>query len=43
MSKKFTADFETSTWLPDESFVWAWALCEIGNTDNLRIGNTIIF
>lgn len=25
MSKKFTADFETSTWLPDESFVWAWA------------------
>lgn len=41
MSKKFTADFETSTWLPDESFVWAWALCEIGNTDNLRIGNTI--
>ena len=39
--KKFTADFETSTWLPDESFVWAWALCEIGNTDNLRIGNSI--
>lgn len=39
--KKFTADFETSTWLPDESFVWAWALCEIGNTENLRIGNNI--
>lgn len=39
--KKFTADFETSTWLPDESFVWAWALCEVGNVDNLRIGNTI--
>ena len=39
--KKFTADFETSTWLKDESFVWAWALCEIGNTGNLRIGNTI--
>ena len=39
--KKFTADFETSTWLPDESFVWAWALCEIGNTDNLRMGNSI--
>lgn len=39
--KKFTADFETSTWLEDESFVWAWAICEIGNTDNLRIGNTI--
>ena len=39
--KHFTADFETSTWLPDESFVWAWALCEIGNTSNLKIGNTI--
>lgn len=39
--KKFTADFETSTWLKDESFVWAWALCEIGNVNNLRIGNTI--
>ena len=39
--KKFTADFETSTWLPDSSFVWAWALCEIGNTNNLKIGNTI--
>ena len=39
--KKFTADFETSTWLKDESFVWAWALCEIGNPDNLRIGNSI--
>ena len=39
--KKFTADFETSTWLPDESFVWAWALCEIGNTENLKIGNSI--
>lgn len=39
--KYFTADFETSTWLEDESFVWAWALCEIGNTENLKIGNTI--
>lgn len=39
--KKFTADFETATWILDESFVWAWALCEIGNTENLKIGNTI--
>ena len=39
--KNFTADFETSTWLEDESFVWAWALCEIGSTENLKIGNTI--
>ena len=39
--KNFTADFETSTWLEDESFVWAWALCEIGNVANIKIGNTI--
>ena len=39
--KKFTADFETATWLKDESFVWAWALCEIGNVENLKIGNSI--
>ena len=39
--KKYTADFETATWLPDETYVWAWATCEIGNPDNLIIGNTI--
>lgn len=39
--KKFTADFETSTWLPDESFVWAWALCEIGNSEHVELGNSI--
>ena len=39
--KKFTADFETATWIEDESFVWAWALCEIGNVENLTIGNSI--
>lgn len=39
--KKFTADFETSTWLPDESFVWAWALCEIGNSEHVELGNNI--
>ena len=27
--KKFTGDFETATWLEDETFVWAWAVCEI--------------
>ena len=37
----FTADFETAVWLPDESFVWAFAICEIGNPENVRIGNTI--
>lgn len=38
---KFTADFETSTWQEDKTFVWAFALCEIGNEDNLTIGNNI--
>ena len=37
--KKFTADFETSTWKDDETWVWAWATCEIGNEENLQIGN----
>lgn len=39
--KKFTADFETATWEENETWVWAWALCEIGNTKNLEIGNSI--
>lgn len=39
--KKFTADFETATWLENETYVWAWATCEIGNTNNLIIGNNI--
>lgn len=41
MSKKFTADFETATWLEDETYVWAWATCEIGNEDNIEMGNNI--
>ena len=39
--KKFTADFETAVWLSDESFVWAWATCEIGNEENITIENNI--
>jgi len=39
--KKFTADFETAIWLEDESFVWAWAVCEIGNEENVIIENNI--
>ena len=39
--KKFTADFETAIWLEDETWVWAWATCEIGNEKNLQIGNNI--
>ena len=38
---KFSADFETSTWLEDQTYVWAFALCEIGNEDNTIIGNNI--
>ena len=39
--KKFTADFETATWLENETYVWAWAVCEIGNEDNIHVGNNI--
>ena len=39
--KKFTADFETATWLENETYVWAWAVCEIGNEDNIIIDNNI--
>ena len=39
--KKFVADFETCTWLENETFVWAWATCEIGNENNLQIGTSI--
>lgn len=38
---KFTADFETATWIEDQTYVWAWAICEIGNEDNIKIGNDI--
>ena len=37
----YTADFETATWLEDSSYVWAWAVCEIGNEDNIILGNTL--
>lgn len=39
--KKFTADFETCTWLENETYVWAWAVCEIGNEKNIVIDNNI--
>ncbi len=39
--KKFTADFETATWLENETYVWAWATCEIGNEENIVIDNNI--
>ena len=36
----YTADFETTTNI-DDCRVWAWALCEIGNTDNIIYGTDI--
>ena len=39
--KKFTADFETATWLENETYVWAWATCEIENEENIKYGNNI--
>ena len=37
---KFTADFETATWLENETFVCAWAVCNI-ETKEIEIGNTM--
>ena len=39
--KRFTADFETSTWVYDETWVWAWSLCDIENPEDVDIGNSI--
>lgn len=39
--KRYTADFETCTWLEDETYVWAWALCEIGGKYNIKTGTDI--
>ena len=39
--KKYVGDFETCTWLKDETYVWAWAVCEIGNEKNIIIDNNI--
>ena len=39
--KRFTADFETSTWEDNETWVWAWSLCEIENPENVDLGNSI--
>lgn len=38
--KKYTADFETCVWKEDETWVWAWAVSEIGN-DKFLYGNNI--
>lgn len=36
----YVADFETTT-KEDDCRVWAWAVCEVGDTDNLWIGTDI--
>lgn len=38
--RTFVADFETTT-DPNDCRVWAYALCEVGNQDNLIVGNSI--
>lgn len=40
MSRKFAADFETTTQV-DDCRVWAYSLCEIGKPDNFLYGNNI--
>ena len=41
--KRFTGDFETATWSSEETWVWAWALCDIENPsiENTDVGNSI--
>lgn len=39
--KRFTADFETATWEKDETWVWAWALCDIEEPSHVEVGNNI--
>lgn len=36
----YAADFETTT-LADDCRVWAWAVCEVGNTSNIQYGSDI--
>lgn len=36
----WSADFETCTWLEDETYVWAWAVCNI-ETQEILIDNNI--
>lgn len=39
--KRYTADFETATWIENETWVWAWAICDIDNPEKVKIGNSI--
>lgn len=40
-NKRFSCDFETVTWLENETYVWAWSSCEIGNENNIIFDNNI--
>ena len=40
MTKTFVADFETTT-NENDCRVWAYAVCEVGNKENVEIGTTI--
>ena len=39
--KRYVGDFETATWFEDQTWVWAWAVAEIGNEENIIINNNI--
>lgn len=39
--EKYSCDFETSTWLENKSYVWAWAICSIDNNYHIKYGNNI--
>lgn len=39
--KKYVADFETSTWKEDETWVWAWAVGDIDYPESIVTGNNI--
>lgn len=41
MKKRYVADFETATHLDDITYVWAYAVCEIGQTNLIMTGNNI--
>lgn len=40
MGVVYTADFETTT-DPDDCRVWAWAVCEVANPDNVIVNNSM--
>ena len=38
--KQYVADFETTT-IEEDCRVWAWAVCEVSNTENITVGRTL--